>query len=347
MTKKPMRYTGHESEILLYQTEDGLTRIDVRLVDETVWLTQMQMAELFQKDKRTISEHIGNIFEDGELAEDSVVRKFRTTAADGKEYLTNFYNLDVIISVGYRVKSLRGTQFRQWATQHLREFIIKGFTMDDDRLASGRGPDNYFEELLERVRAIRTSEYNLYRKIREIYATSIDYDTRAEITQEFYATVQNKLHWAIHGHTAAEIIHKRADASQPRMGLTSYKGKTIRTTDVTTAKNYLTTEELKELELLVDQYLSFAELQALNKRPMYMKDWKEKLDAFLTFNDREILDNPGRISKKLADSHALGELQKYRAAQVDQVNAADVKALEASMKQLPKAKTRKPKGEKP
>jgi len=336
MTKTPT--TGHKSEILIYQTEDGLTRIDVRLVDETVWLTQTQMAELFQKDKRTISEHIGNIFEDKELEENSVVRKFRTTAADGKEYLTNFYNLDVIISVGYRVKSLRGTQFRQWATQHLREFIIKGFTMDDERLASGRGPDNYFDELLQRVRAIRTSEYNLYRKVREIYSTSIDYDTRAEITQEFYATVQNKLHWAIHGHTAAEIIHKRADASQPRMGLTSYKGKAIRTTDVTTAKNYLKADELKQLELLVDQYLSYAELQAMNKRPMYMKDWKEKLDAFLTFNDREILDNPGRISKKLADTRALGELQKYRATQVDQANDTDMKELETSMKRLSKPK---------
>ena len=338
MTPKSTKYIGHNSELLLYQTEDGLARIDVRLVDETVWLTQAQMGDLFQKDKRTISEHIQNIFTEGELVEDSVVRKFRTTAADGKDYLTSYYNLDIIISVGYRVKSQRGTQFRQWATQRLREFIIKGFTLDDERLASGRTANSYFDELIARVRTIRTSEYNLYRKVREIYATSYDYDSHSDVTQEFYATVQNKIHWAIHGHTAAEIIRKRANAKQPNMGLVSIKGKTIQGIDVTVAKNYLSEDELKQLELLVDQYLSFAELQAMNRRPMYMKDWKEKLDAFLTLNDREILKNAGSISKKIADEHALAELRKFRSLQVEHENLEDLKALEDTIKKIPSTK---------
>jgi hypothetical protein len=341
MTKKPIAFGEQNSELLLYQTEDGVTRIDVRLVNETVWLTQAQMAELFQKDKRTVSEHIQNIFAEGELSEDSAVRKSRTTAADGKEYLANFYNLDVIISVGYRVKSHHGTQFRQWATQRLREYIIKGFALDDARLASGRTTDSYFDELISRVRTIRTSEYNLYRKVCEIYATSFDYDSRSGITQEFYATVQNKMHWAVHGHTAAEIIKKRANASRLNMGLTSFKSKTIHASDVTTAKNYLTGKELKQLELLVDQYLSFAELQAMNRRPMHMKDWKQKLDAFLTLNDREILKNAGRISKQTAYDHALTEYEKFSSRKTKQQNANDLKDLETRMKEIPSSKSKR------
>jgi hypothetical protein len=334
----------NNSEILFYQTDDGSTRIDVRLVDETVWLTQVQMADLFQKDKRTVSEHINNVFDEGEVRREATVRKFRTVQSEGGREVSRdleYYNLDVIISVGYRVKSQRGTQFRQWATQRLREYIIKGFTLDDSRLASGRTADSYFDELITRVRAIRTSEYNLYRKVREIYATSYDYDSHSEVTQEFYATVQNKMHWAIHGHTAAEIIRKRADAKQPNMGLTSIKGKTIQAVDVTVAKNYLTKTELEMLELLVDQYLSFAELQAMNRRPMYMKDWKEKLDGFLTLNDREILKNAGSISKQVADEHALTEFKKFRDLQVEQINASDIKALETKLKELPAEKISK------
>ena len=307
----------NESELLLYQTEDGQTRIQVRFVEETVWLSQTQMSELFQTTKQNISLHVKNIFEDGELAEESVVKEYLTTAADGKRYSTKYYNLDVIISVGYRVRSHRGTQFRQWATQRLREFIIKGFVLDDERLKEGRklGKD-YFDELLARIRDIRSSERRFYQKITDIYATSIDYDAQHPLTQEFFKTVQNKLHWAIHGHTAAELISERADGDQPNMGLTNWKNAPkgrIRKTDAEIAKNYLDEEELSQLNLLVDQYLSFAELQAKQRKGMTMADWKTKLDAFLTLNDREILDHSGTISagdgKEIADR----EYEEYEA----------------------------------
>lgn len=274
------------SEFLLYQSEDGKIKINVRLEDNTVWLTQADMVELFQSSKSNISEHIKHIFEEGELQENSVVRKFRTTAADGKIYEVNHYNLDVIISVGYRVKSLRGTQFRIWATERLREYLIKGFMMNDDLLKQGGG---YFEELLERIRDIRSSEKVFYRKVLEIYATSIDYDPRAEITQQFFQTVQNKLHWAAHGHTAAEIIFQRANAQLPFMGLTSFKGKKPTKQEIAIAKNYLNEEELAVLNRLVSAYLDIAEINAIQRKPMYMKDWIEILDGFIKMSRQDVL----------------------------------------------------------
>jgi hypothetical protein len=247
---------GTKSEIILYQSEDGQTKIDVRLENDTVWLNQMQMAELFQTTKQNISLHINNIFHEGELTQESVVKEYLTTAQDGKNYLTKFYNLDVIISTGYRVKSNRGTQFRIWATQRLREYLIKGFVLDDERLKEAR--NDYFDELLERVRDIRTSEKIFYRKVTDIYATSIDYDPGSEMTQKFFAAVQNKFHYAIHGHTASELIAERADSHKLNMGLTSWKGAKIRKSDVTIAKNYLSENEIKQLNHIVYQYLSFA-----------------------------------------------------------------------------------------
>ena len=257
-------------DFLLYQTEDGQTRIEVRVEGETVWLSQRAMAELFQKDVRTVNEHVRNLFAEGELQPDSVIRNFRITAADGKQYDTQHYNLDVIISVGYRVKSVRGTQFRIWATPRLREYIIKGFTMDDDRRKQAGG-GAYFDELLARIRDIRSSERVFWRKVLDIYATSIDYDPRADASQLFFQTVQNKMHWAIHGQTAAEVIHQRADATRPRMGLTSWAGEHPRKTDVTVAKNYLNEEAIQALNLIVSAYLDFAELQALQRKPMTMR----------------------------------------------------------------------------
>jgi hypothetical protein len=301
------------SEILLYQSEDGETRIDVRLVDETVWLNQAQMAALFQRDRSVVAKHIKNIFDEGELDEDSVCAFFAQTADDGKTYQVAHYNLDVIISVGYRVKSLRGTQFRRWATQRLKEYIIKGFVMDDERLSQAR--DDYFDELVQRVRAIRTSERRFYQKITDIYATSMDYDASQTVTQEFFATVQNKFHFAIHGKTAAEVIKARADASEPLMGLTSFKGARVQASDVTIAKNYLTEDEIASLNRIVDQYLSFAEEQAARRIPMMMKDWITKLHGFLTLNDREILQGAGKVSKKDADRIAHTEFEKYRVQQ--------------------------------
>jgi hypothetical protein len=286
-------------EFIFYQAEDGQTRIEVRILDETVWLTQKAMAELFQKDIRTINEHIRNLFEEGELREDSVIRNFRITASDGKVYDTQHYNLDVIISVGYRVKSLRGTQFRIWATQRLREYIIKGFTMDDERLKrDGRG--GYFEELLARIRDIRSSERVFWRKVLDIYATSVDYDPRAQASNLFFQTVQNKMHWAIHGQTAAEVIHHRADATRPHMGLTSWMGDRPGKGDIAIAKNYLTEDEIKALNLIVSAYLDFAELQAMHRKPMTMRDWISKLDDFLRISDRQILAGAGKVTHEQA-----------------------------------------------
>jgi hypothetical protein len=300
---------SNQSQILLYRAEDGKTQIQVKLQDETVWLTQAQMAELFQKNVRTINEHIKNIFKEGELEENSVIRNFRITAADGKQYDTNFYNLDVIISVGYRVKSHRGTQFRIWATQRLREYIVKGFVMDDQRLAGG--VTNYFDELVERVRRIRTSERNFYEKVRDIFATSIDYDPKTDYAQQFYATVQNKFHYAIHGHTAAELIAKRIDSSKEFMGLTNWSGQIITSKDAKIAKNYLEELELKRLELLVEQFLSFAELRSVEKKPMYMNNWLKKLDEFLVLNEKEILKHAGKVSHQEMEAKVRAELEKY------------------------------------
>ncbi|MDP1608472.1 MAG: virulence RhuM family protein [Chlamydiales bacterium] len=300
-----------ESSLLLYQTEDGQTKIEVRLQDETVWLSQAQLCELFDKDKRTISEHIQNIFKEGELFEESVIRKFRTTASDGKNYQVNYYNLDVIISVGYRVSSHRGTQFRIWATQRLKEYLIKGFTLDDERLKRSGG-GNYFNELLSRIRDIRSSEKVFWCKVLDIYATSIDYDPKTESSKQFFAVVQNKMHWAAHGHTAAEIIYSRVNARKKNMGLTSWSGKKPRQTDIEIAKNFLNEEELKVLNLIVSLYLDFAELQALSRNPMSMKDWITKLDDFLRMASRDILSHAGKISHEEALDKARIEYSKYQ-----------------------------------
>ncbi|GKT10981.1 RhuM family protein [Desulforhabdus sp. TSK] len=269
-----------KGQLLVYQTEDGKIRIDVRLEQETVWLTQKLMAELFQTSVPNINMHIKNIFDEGELVEDSVIQEFLITASDGKNYRTKYYNLDMIISVGYRIKSHVATRFRQWATQRLREYIVKGFTLDDKRLKQSGG-GNYFDELLARIRDIRSSEKVFWRKVLEIYATSIDYDPNTDISRRFFATIQNKMHWAAHGHTAAEVIAGRADASLPNMGLTNWEGDKPRKPDVAIAKNYLSEKELEILNRIVTFYLEFAELQALDRKPMYMRDWIAKLDDFL------------------------------------------------------------------
>ena len=329
------------SEILIYQTEDGDTRIQVRLENETVWLTQKLMAELFQKNVRTINEHIQNIFEEGELSPESVIRKFRITAADGKTYETNHYNLDVVISVGYRVKSHRGTQFRIWATQRLREYIIKGFTLDDERLKQPGG-GNYFDELLARIRDIRSSEKVFWRKVLDIYATSIDYDPRTEMSRKFFQIVQNKMHWAAHGHTAAEIIAGRADAEKPLMGLTSWTGAKPSRSDVEIAKNYLTADELDTLNRIVSMYLDFAEFQALNRKPMYMRDWIAKLDEFLKVTERDILTHSGKVSHEEAIEKARAEYEKFRKQMLEEPSPVERHFVEAvqEVKQLEKGKAR-------
>ncbi len=307
------------SELLLYTTPDHETRIEVRLEDDTVWLSQRQMAELFQTTVQNVNLHALNIFAEGELEPNSVIKESLIAAADGKAYRTKLYNLDVIISIGYRVKSHRGTQFRIWATQRLREYLVKGFTLDDERLKEVRtlpGGRDYFDELIERIRDIRSSERRFYQKVCDIYATSVDYDPGHALTETFYATVQNKLHWATHGRTAAEVIVERADATKPNMGLTTWKGSPlgpIRRADVGVAKNYLAEDELRTLNLLVDQYLSFAELQAQRRKPMSMADWARKLDGFLKLNEREILTDAGRISHELALEKAAHEFEKYDA----------------------------------
>jgi len=324
-----------DSEIILYQTEGGDTRVEVRLENEDVWLTQAQMGILYQKSKSSISEHLTEIFKTGELDPESVVRNYRTTAADGKVYNTKYYSLESIIAVGYRVDSHRGTQFRIWATKRLKEYLIKGFTLDDERLKSSNQP-NYFQELLDRIRDIRSTEKIFYEKVKEIYATSIDYDNKAKTTQDFFASVQNKLHWAVHQHTAAELIYKRADANKPNMGLTTWKADKVKKTDVTTAKNYLQELELKELNLLVEQYLAFAETQALLKRPMYMRDWASKLHDILTINHKEIKTDAGRIKKKIADEIAEKEYEKFDAQRKEIEAAQSLKSLEAEVKKIKK-----------
>ncbi len=304
----------NNSQIIIYQTEDGQTKVDVRVENDTVWLSLNQLADLFQRDKSVISKHIKNLFTEGELEADSVVAKNATTAADGKTYQVEFFNLDVIISVGYRVKSHRGTQFRIWATKRLKEFIVKGFTLDDERLKNA-GQGNYFEELMSRIRDIRTSEKNFYYKIREIFRTSVDYAEKSDATREFYAIIQNKFHWAIHQHTAAEIIATRANADLPNMGLTTWTGEKITKSDVVIAKNYLDEMEMKQLNLLAEQYLIFAESQALQLKVMYMRDWMKKLHDLLTINEREILMDAGRISRALAEDIAGKEYERFKEKQ--------------------------------
>lgn len=316
------------SSIIMYTSEDGLTRIEVSFVGDTVWLSIDQMAELFQRDKSTISRHIKNIFTEGELDRRSVVAKFATTASDGKTYQVDFYNLDVIISVGYRVKSLRGTQFRMWATGILKEYMKKGFALDDERLKR-LGGGNYFDELLARIRDIRSSEKVFWRKVLEIYATSIDYDPKAESSMMFFKQVQNKMHWAAHKHTAAEVIFQRADSEKENMGLTSWQGKEIRRTDVEIAKNYLSEKEIDALNKIVTAYLDIAEVHALNQEPMYMKDWLETIDDYLKMTRRDILTTKGEITHKQALEKAHREYEKYKQKQADSLSLVEQHFIES------------------
>ena len=301
----------NNSNIIMYTTEDGLTKIETTFEDDTVWLSLDQMAELFQRDKSTISRHIKKIFEERELQRNSVVANFATTAADGKIYNVDYYNLDVIISVGYRVKSHRGTQFRIWAMGILKEYMKKGFALDDERLKR-LGGGNYFDELLARIRDIRSSEKVFWRKVLEIYATSIDYDPHAEASVQFFKQVQNKMHWAAHKHTAAEVIYQRADAEKENMGLTSWSGDTIHRSDVEVAKNYLSEAELDALNKIVTAYLDIAEVHALNQEPMYMKDWLETIGDYLKMTRRDILTTSGHVSHKQAIEKAHAEYDKYK-----------------------------------
>lgn len=300
-----------QGEIIIYQTDNGETKIDVRMKDETVWLTQAQLVELYQSSKSNVSEHIKHIFEEGELDENSVVRYFRTTAADGKAYNTKYYNLDMILSLGYRIRSVVATHFRKWASERLKEYIIKGFTMNDDKLKQ-LGGGNYWKELLDRIRDIRSSEKVMYRQVLDLYATSVDYDPKSEESVKFFKIVQNKLHYAAHGHTAAEVIYERADANKPFMGLKSFSGDFPTLADIKVAKNYLDNDELKILNNLVSGYFDFAEIQAMRKRPMYMKDYIEQLDLILSSTGENLLLDSGKVSHKKALEKATQEYRKYQ-----------------------------------
>lgn len=334
-----------EGQFLIYQAEDGKLKIEVRFEGETVWLTQQHMAALFQTTKQNIGQHLKSIFAEGELLQNSVVKDSFTTAADGKNYATRFYNLYAIISVGYRVKSAVATRFRIWATQRLREFIVKGFTLDDERLKNPDQPFDYFEELARRIQDIRTSERRFYQKITDIYATSIDYDPTHEASLAFFKTVQNKAHWAITGQTAAEIVHGRVDAAKPNLGLTNWRGALIRKPDVAIAKNYLTEPELAALNNLVEQYLIFAQGQAMRRISMHMADWIAKLDAFLALNERDILTHAGRISHEMAQTKAELEYDKYKTLHADHPRPVDAD-FEQAIKQLPQAPAPKPRKKK-
>ena len=320
------------SRIVLFKTDDEQVSVDVLFTEETVWLTQERMGLLFQKSKSTISEHISNIFKENELEQDSVVRKFRTTAADGKSYDTNFYNLDVIISVGYRVKSLRGTQFRQWATKRLNEYIRKGFTLDDERLKN-LGGGGYWKELLERIRDIRSSEKVFYRQVLDIYATSVDYDPKSDTSVEFFKRVQNKIHYAVHGQTAAEVIFSRADAEQAFMGLKSFEGNRPHLKDAVVAKNYLDEKELRAMGQIVSGYLDFAERQAEKEIPMTMKDWAQHLDRILTTTGEQLLEGNGSVSHENAIEKATNEYRKYQQKTLSEVEMAFLESVETLNKQ--------------
>ena len=326
MKKSEDRLHIVENEILIYQTEDGHTKIDVKFEDETVWLTQAQLCELYQTSKSNISEHIKHIFEEGELEESSVVRKFRTTAADGKNYTTTHYNLDMIISLGYRVKSKIATNFRRWATERLKEYMIKGFTMDDERLKN-LGGGNYWKELLDRIRDIRSSEKVMYRQVLDLYATSVDYDPKSRESIAFFKMVQNKLHYAAHGHTAAEVIYERADAGRPFMGLKSFSGDFPALKDIGIAKNYLNDEELKILNNIVSGYFDFAEIQAMRHHPMYMSDYVEHLDNVLKTTGEKVLQSAGTISHAQAIEKATEEYRKYQAQNLSPVEEEYLKSI--------------------
>ncbi len=316
------------SEIILYTTDDGQTKINVQLENETVWLTQDQIALLFDKAKSTISEHIKHIFEEGELEEKSAVRKFRTTAKDGKNYEVNHFNLDVIISVGYRVKSVQGTRFRQWATQRLKEYIVKGFTMDDERLRN-LGGGGYWKELLQRIRDIRASEKVFYRQVLDIYATSIDYDHKADVSVAFFKKVQNKIHFAVHGQTAAEVIFSRADAEKEFMGLMTFSGSEPHLKDIVIAKNYLNEKELRALGQIVSGYLDFAERQAEREETMTMKDWAAHLDRILTMSGEKLLQNAGSVTHEKAIEKATDEYKKYQQKTLSEAEKNYLESLKA------------------
>ncbi len=301
----------NNTELIIYQSEDGKTRIEARLEDETVWLTQAQLAELFQTTKQNVGQHLKNIFDEGELVDVSVVKNFFTTAADGKSYNTAYYSLDAIISVGYRVKSGVATRFRIWATQRLREYIVKGFTLNDERLKEAGG-GNYFDELLARIRDIRSSEKVFWRKVLDIFATSVDYDPNSDAAMKFFQTVQNKMHWAAHGNTAAEVVYKRIDAQKPNLGLTNFKGAKPTKQETEIGKNYLTADELNILNRIVSAYLEFAELQALNRKAMHMGDWIGRLDDFLKMAGNEVLDHAGTVSHETMLKKATEEYDKYK-----------------------------------
>lgn len=347
MRKKPQMDSEEHGQVpkgqfLVYQDEDGTLKLDVRLEDENIWLTQAHMVELFQTTKQNISLHIQNIYEEGELTSEATVKKHLTVRQEGNREVKrplDYYNLDMIISVGYRVKSHVATRFRIWATERLKEYIVKGFTLDDERLKNPDQPFDYFEELELRIQDIRTSERRFYQKITDIYATSIDYDPTLEISINFFKTVQNKMHWAITGQTAAEIIYDRADANKPNMGLTNYRGAKVRKPDVTIAKNYLNEDELAALNNLVEQYLIFAQGQALRRIPMFMSDWIKKLDAFLNINDRDILTHAGKISHEMAKQLAESEYKKFHFKRLadfkNELSDFDnaVKQIESSKKQ--------------
>ena len=344
MKSKPQPPSG----LVLYQTEDGRTRLQVRLEGETVWLSLNQLADLFQRDKSVISRHIKNVFEEGELVRSSVVAESATTAADGKTYQVEFFNLDVIISVGYRVKSQRGTQFRIWATQRLAEYLVKGFTMDDERLKNppGKGHVDYFDELLERIRDIRASERRVYLRVREILALAADYEATEPETQVFFQTIQNKLHFAATGKTAAELIAERADSAQPNMGLTTWRSGVVRKGDVTVAKNYLREDEIEQLNRLVVMFLDFAEDQAKRRKQIFLQNWQTRLDDFLKLNERAILPHAGKVSREAAHTLAEQEYERFaarRRAKLEAEAEADpLHQLETEVKKLPK-QTRMPK----
>jgi len=338
MSSPPLPEPVTRSQILFYQSEDGSSRIEVRLDEGTVWLTQALIAELYQITKQNVSLHIRNILEEGELDQAATVKQYLTVQTEGSRSVRrsiDYYNLDMILAIGYRVRSHRGTQFRRWATERLREYLIKGFVLDDVRLKEGKsiGAD-YFDELLERIRDIRASEKRFYRKIRDIYALAIDYDPRAEATLEFFQIVQNKLHWAITGRTAAEIIAERADASRPNMGLTSWKGAKVRKGDVTVAKNYLNEAEVRQLNRIITMYLDYAELQAERKQPVTMRDWREKLDAFLRFNEQEILSDKGSVSMEIAQQLAREQYEKFAGLRITEESAEPDRAFDQVAQQI-------------
>ena len=331
-----------KGEFLLYQTDDGQVKIDVRLEDETIWLTQQMIADLFQTTKQNIGQHLKNVFVEGELVQDSVVKKFFTTAADGKQYKTNFYNLDAVLSVGYRVKSFIATRFRIWATERLKEYIVKGFILNDERLknppVAGSAIPDYFDELLARIRDIRASERRMYLRVREIFSMAGDYDLSRSETTRFFSIIQNKLHFAATGMTAAELIHSRANAQFPNMGLTNWQKSEVRKTDVTIAKNYLRENEIDELNRIVVMWLDFAEDQALRRKQVFIKDWETRLDEFLSFTERRILDHAGSISKQGAETHAKQEYDRFAARRreyKEQLGEAEsIKMLEDEAKRL-------------